>query len=464
MGDRNAPPAAPSHPRLRLGFKLTAAFLLVALIGISLVALLANRVTVSQLRYYMVRGQLTDAEQLHEELVAYYLIHDSWEGVASVLAAWHGPGRGPGRGGGQFYLANADGRIVAGASSAELGRELSAATLQHGLPVQVGDRVVGTLIVSNAWTGALGQVEEQVLSQVNRAFISGGLGAVLVALLLGTLLAWRITTPLRRLTHAAEQIAAGDLAGRARVQSGDEIGQLADAFNRMADNLARSDELRRRMTADIAHELRTPLSVIRGQIEAIQDGIFPPDAAHLAPIHEEILLLNRLIEDLRTLALAEAGQLALDRAPVDPAALVRRTVAKFAPLAAQDDMSLSVVLASPLPTVTVDSDRIEQVLTNLLANALRHTPPQGAVTVRARADQRRLLISVTDTGPGIPPDDIPHLFDRFWRGDKSRTRDRGGAGLGLSIARQLVEAHGGTIWVAGQPGTGATFYIALPLT
>jgi signal transduction histidine kinase len=289
------------------------------------------------------------------------------------------------------------------------------------------------------------------------------MGAVLVALILGTGLAWRLATPVRRLTHAAEEIAAGNLDSRAQVSSRDEIGQLADAFNRMADNLARSDESRRRMTADIAHELRTPLSVIRGQVEAIQDGIFPPDAAHLAPIHEEILLLNRLIEDLRTLALVDAGQLELQESMVDPGMLVERTVAKFAALAAEQDITLAVQLAQQLPGITIDSHRIEQVLTNLLANALRHTPSQGIVTIRAEVDGRRLLISVADTGPGIPPKDIPHLFDRFWRGDKSRARDRGGAGLGLAIARQLVDTHGGTIWVSSDQNTGATFHIALPL-
>jgi signal transduction histidine kinase len=446
-----------------LWLKLTATSLFVAVLGITLVALLANRVTVSELRYYMVRGQLTDAEDLRAELADYYTVHGTWDGVASVLSAWHGPGRGAGRGGGQLYLANAEGRIVAGAARDELGRELDEATLKQGLPIETDGQILGTLIVSNAWTGALGQVEEEVLHQVNRALVWAGVGAVLVALLFGTVVSWRITTPVRRLTQAAEDIAAGNLDSRAEVRGEDEIGQLADSFNRMADNLARSDELRRRMTADIAHELRTPLSVIRGQIEAIQDGIFPPDAIHLAPIHEEILLLNRLIEDLRILALADAGQLALQREAVDPAALLRNTAAKFAPLAAEGDVTLAVQVPPRLPTVVVDSHRIEQVLTNLLANALRHTPPDGVVTLRAESDPRCLLISVLDTGPGIQPQDVPHLFDRFWRGDKSRSRDRGGSGLGLAIARQLVEAHGGTIWAESGPDTGATFRFALPL-
>jgi signal transduction histidine kinase len=148
---------------------------------------------------------------------------------------------------------------------------------------------------------------------------------------------------------------------------------------------------------------------------------------------------------------------------VDPGMLVERTVAKFAALAAEQDITLAVQLAQQLPGITIDSHRIEQVLTNLLANALRHTPSQGIVTIRAEVDGRRLLISVADTGPGIPPKDIPHLFDRFWRGDKSRARDRGGAGLGLAIARQLVDTHGGTIWVSSDQNTGATFHIALPL-
>ena len=451
-------------PFRTLWLKLTVAFLLVALVGVGLVALLANRVTTAELRHYVVRGQLSDLQVLTEQLVDHYATHGEWSGAAAILGGGRGQGRGAGQGegSGQLYLADAEGVLVAGASSAELGRRLDQDVLVAGVPIEVDGRRVGTLVISDAWTGALGQIEREYLAQVNRALIWGGLGAVAAALLLGTFLAWRITTPVRKLTHAAERITAGDLTGRVSVQASDEIGQLATTFNRMVDNLARSDELRRRMTADIAHELRTPLSIIRGQVEAIQDGIFPPNMEHLAPIHNETMLLNRLVEDLRTLALAEAGQLPLEKATADPAALVELVATKFHPLAAVKSITLTVDGPPELDLVLMDAQRIEQVLTNLLANAVRHTPEGGTITVEAHSE-REFIVQVTDSGPGIPPADLAYVFDRFWRGDKSRARDRGGAGLGLAIARQLVEAHGGRIWVESVSGAGATFGFALPL-
>jgi signal transduction histidine kinase len=445
-----------------LWLKLTAAFLVVALVGMGLVALLANRVATAGVRYYMIQGQLTDAGELAAQLAEYYVAEGDWAGASEILGGERGQGRGargPGGAGAQLYLADADGRIVAGVSSDELGRLLDRGILADGLPIEVEGQVVGTLVVSNAWTGALGQVEAEFLGRVNRALVWGGIGAVGVALLLGTLLAWRISTPVRRLTQAAEELAAGDLSSRVPERGGDEISQLAVTFNQMAASLDRADELRRRMTADIAHELRTPLSIIRGQVEAIQDGIFPPDAEHLAPIHDEVLLLNRLVEDLRTLALAEAGQLELHRTQVDLGVLVRRLVDRFGPLAADRSVVLDAQTAAGV-VVALDGDRIDQVLNNLVANALRHTSAGGRVTVTVRAAEE-LVVEVRDNGPGIRPEDLLHVFDRFWRGERSAT-DGGGAGLGLAIARQLVEAHGGRIWVESELGAGTTFRFTLP--
>lgn len=447
--------------RQTLRIRLTAAFLLVALVGVGLVAVLANRVTAAELRLYMIRGQLTNAQAVVDQLAEHYALAGDWTGAAAILGEGHGQGRGGGRGGGQLYLADVDGQIVAGASSDELGRELDQGALESGIPVEVDGRTVGTLVVSNAWTGALGQIEEEYLDQVNAALLWGGLGAVAVALGLGALIAWRITAPVQDLTRAAERVASGDLDSRVVVQTSDEIGRLAQTFNQMADSLSREDELRRRMTADIAHELRTPLSIIRGQIEAIQDGIFPPDGEHLEPIHQETLLLNRLVEDLRTLALAEAGQLPMQKIEADPAALVDRVVAKFAPLAAEKEIALRVEGTTSNKEILMDVHRIEQVLTNLLANALHHAPRGGHIDLRLVTGDV-VVMEVADSGPGIAPADLPQVFDRFWRGDQSRARDRGGAGLGLAIARQLVEAHGGQIWVESEPGSGASFFFSLP--
>jgi signal transduction histidine kinase len=219
------------------------------------------------------------------------------------------------------------------------------------------------------------------------------------------------------------------------------------------------------MTADIAHELRTPLSVIQGNLEAVLDGVYPPDAEHIQPALDQAQLLARLVEDLRTLALAEAGQLSLDRQPTDVAELVKRVVASFEPKAADRRVTLSVDAPSSLPRIRADGQRIAQVLTNLLGNALRYTPQAGRADVRLSAQPESILITVSDNGPGIAAEDLPHIFDRFYRADKSRSRDPrsgGGSGLGLAIARSIVEAHGGRIWAESETGQGTTIAFTLP--
>jgi len=247
------------------------------------------------------------------------------------------------------------------------------------------------------------------------------------------------------------------------VQSEDEIGELAQAFNAMADGLARLEELRRNMVSDVAHELRTPLSNIRGYLEAVRDGVVEPRPEVIASLYEEAMLLNRLVDDLQELSLAEAGQLRLERRPVAPADVVNKATEAARAQAAAKGIALQVDLPEGLPLVDVDSQRIGQVLGNLLSNALTHTPSGGKVVITAQARQSDVELRVGDTGEGISPEHLPYIFERFYRADKSRSRATGGTGLGLSIARQLVEAHGGRISVASQAGRGTTFTFTLPV-
>jgi two-component system OmpR family sensor kinase/two-component system sensor histidine kinase BaeS len=247
------------------------------------------------------------------------------------------------------------------------------------------------------------------------------------------------------------------------------LGELADSFNLMTEELARADNLRRNMTADVAHELRTPLSVIQGKIEGVLDGVYPAAQEHLEPILEETKLLAHLVEDLRLLALAEAGQLGLEKQPLDVGDLLRDAQVNFGPQADDRGVTLALDLPADLPPVLADRRRVAQVVGNLLTNALRHTPQGGYVTLAAvlspplpRGDKGEVAISVSDTGAGIPAEDMPYIFERFWRGDKSRSRAGGGSGLGLAIAKQLVEMHGGSIGVESAPGEGATFRFTLP--
>ena len=231
----------------------------------------------------------------------------------------------------------------------------------------------------------------------------------------------------------------------------------------MAAGLQHADRQRRNMTADIAHELRTPLTIIKGKLEGILDGVYPGTPEHIAPVLEEAELLERLIEDLRLLSLAEAGQLPLHREEVPVAELLDDVQRKFAAPAAAQQITIVVDKDAGLPSVDVDPQRMQQVLGNLVANSLRHTPPGGTIDLGAARHNGRVAITVHDTGRGIAPDDLPHVFDRFWRADRARSRQGSGAGLGLAIARQLVEAHGGQIGAASPAGQGTTITIELPI-
>ena len=302
------------------------------------------------------------------------------------------------------------------------------------------------------------------LIAMNRWMLIGVASSAAVALLLTLALSRRILGPIEELTRAARRMETGDPDPRVAVTSRDEIGDLARAFNAMASSIRTNEALRRSLVTDVAHELRTPLTNLRAQIESIQDGLAAPDEATLRSLHEETLLLARLVDDLQDLALAEAGRLPLHRVDVSVAAAIESAIAAMRPSAAARGVTLVADAAADLPALNADPGRIAQVLRNLLANAITHSPTGGTVTVTARAAEAGLTIAVQDSGAGIAPEHLPHVFDRFYRADPSRARESGGAGLGLSIVRRLVEAHGGHVAVASEPGHGARFTITLPPT
>ena len=311
-------------------------------------------------------------------------------------------------------------------------------------------------------------MQQAALERVNRAVLFGGLVALIAALVVGFFIFRAITRPIDQLTRAAHQLAQGDLSARVAVDDhasrlgSDEISELGAAFNTMAGNLQQSEQVRRDMTADIAHELRTPLAVMRGNLEAMLDGVYPFDAEHLNPALNQVNLLTRLVEDLRTLVQAEAGQLPLEKRPIDLGALLQSALTSFEAQAAAQQVALHTEIAPDLPTVNLDPDRMQQTIGIVISNALRYTPPQGSITVAAKTDRARVTIEVADTGSGIAPEDVPHVFDRFYRADKSRARESGGSGLGLAIAKSIVEAHGGSIVARSKTGQGTTLQISLP--
>jgi two-component system OmpR family sensor kinase/two-component system sensor histidine kinase BaeS len=271
-----------------------------------------------------------------------------------------------------------------------------------------------------------------------------------------------IASPVTKLANAAQAIGAGDLSARVQIKSNSqEIDELAQSFNRMAADLQRAAELRNNLMADVSHELRTPLTVLEGNLRAALDHVYELDDEQIANLYEQTHHLILLVNELRELALAEAAQLPLDKQALDLAKLVQETVAVFEPLAEEKDIKLTAQLASALPTIMADRSRIRQVLHNLLANALRHTPTGGRIVIIARVVAGRVSLAIQDSGDGIEPHQIEHIFDRFYRTDRSRSRETGGSGLGLAIVKAIVEAHGGTVTAASTGvGKGSTFTIA----
>lgn len=330
------------------------------------------------------------------------------------------------------------------------------------VPVEVDGAVVGYLLFGGRFGSGNFRDPPEVnfLARLNRAVILGSVVASLLALILGVILAGTISRPVRELTAATSAVAGGDLGHQVPVRTQDEIGELAQSFNKMSADLAHSNQLRRQMTADIAHDLRTPLSVILGYSEALADGKLPGTAETYDAMHRQAQHLSRLIEDLRTLSLADAGQLSLVLRPVEPRGLLEHTALAYLPAAEARGIQLTLEDADT-PPIIVDPDRILQVLGNVVSNAIRHTPEGGQISLSAVAENDRVILRIRDSGPGIPSEDLPHIFDRFYRGDKARTSDEA-SGLGLAIARSLVEAHGGRITVENVPG-GASFAIALPV-
>jgi signal transduction histidine kinase len=274
-----------------------------------------------------------------------------------------------------------------------------------------------------------------------------------------------LTRPLREMILATRQIALGNLDLHLPVRSRDELGELAHSFNQMSADLARARELRQQMTADIAHELRTPLSVILSHSEALCDGVLPPKQDTFVLLRDEAYQLGRLVEDLRLLSLADAQELTLMRRAVRPFTLIQQLVASQALKAKKQVIDFVVDVPTGLPEIDVDPDRVIQVISNLLSNALNHTPPGGRVvlTGRSSADRQSVVFCVQDSGPGVSPKELPHIFERFYRADKSRQRDGGSTGLGLAITKSLTNAHGGKIWVENRPGDGAAFYVEFPI-
>jgi len=476
--------------------KLIASFLLIVITTIGIFVAVTIRQTAQEVRNFIDRRGLTGSEIVVTELEEYYGSFGSWMGVEDLLRSsprippsgvWGpqpgmNPDQDPGMPMVHLRLLDSDGLLIAHTrkGNPDGDQRLTSLDLTRAVPLDVDGETVGYLL-ADVGQGFSPANEISLLSRLNRAAITAVVSAGLVAVILALLLSYRLVRPVRDLTQAASKMAAGDLSQRVSVRGNDEVGALGRTFNDMAESLQIAEESRKAMTADIAHELRTPLSVQRAHLEAIEDNVYPMTLDSLSTIEEQNKLLTRLVDDLGILALADAGQLRLQISKTDFPKFIRRVTAPFIAQAAERGIDIILSLAD-CPPLEIDSQRIQQIIHNLLSNALRYTPDGGRIfcQLSVQAGQKEEMaaegkvgssnkgvgwaaLEIRDTGPGIPTESLGRIFDRFYRADKSRARSDGGTGLGLSIAQKIAQAHGGNLTAANLSSGGAVFTLTLPI-
>ena len=400
-----------------------------------------------------------DQLRIITRLETFYLANASWEGVEDIfsgelpetdIAIWQGG-----------VLLASDSTIIAYRGSTEdarVGQEYKTGKNDTFIPIILHGDEIGQFVLVESITKLRGRFPFNFLAPI--IFISFFLAILTV--IIGVFLMRRVINPLAEVIAAAGKVAGGDLSARVPVSGPDDLRALSDSFNHMAETLELNDRERRDLLADIAHELRTPLTVIRGRLEGIVDGIYPAEGTQISPALEETYLLERLVEDLRLLTLAETRQLQFEPCLVSLGKLAEHAIGIFSAEAGEKKISLNLTNNAPNTEIEVDPQRTEQVIGNLISNALRYVPEGGEVQVLVERTDDSVSLHISDNGPGVPKEDLPHLFLRFWRGEKSRSRASGGAGLGLAIASQLVEAQGGKISAMNSSEGGLKVTVAFP--
>ncbi len=455
--------------------RLILSFTLVVLVAILAVVVFVRLDTQRQVENYMFRGGMVGAETLVSNLEKYHSQNGSWQGAEALLSSPRGgPGAGAGRmnrGNGQglmsqrLRLIDASGSLVYDNSGqAAPGSQMDPGAINQAIQLtDARNQIIGYLLVNDGQSFLPG-AQQPLIQRLNSAALWAALLALGLGLAIALVLSSRLLRPVRQLTEAAEKVAAGDLSQQVPVRGHDELAGLGRSFNSMSASLRDSEARRQAMTADIAHELRTPLSVQRAHLEALQDGIYPLTVENLQPVMDQTELLSRLVEDLRTLALADAGELRLEKEPVEMLSFLQDAVRPFQSQATAQGIELTFHCQGQPGSfdVLADRHRLAQILNNLLSNALRHTPDGGRIDASLSREGAWVNVAVQDSGPGIPKDSIERVFQRFYRADRSRSRQEGGTGLGLPIARQLAAAHGGELTAANAPGAGAIFTLRLP--
>ena len=457
-------------------WRLFLAFVLVIAITLGAAGIFARQSTLREIDRFLGGGGLFGLESVVTQLENYYRENGSWEGIRTsfpATPAFLNPQGNRDNGGGPigprpqnqgrqigWQLTDTNGNVIMSRGIQPTNEIVESSVLEISIPIEVDGSLVGYLVPQNNEILQLVDIQGGLLQRYSAATLQAALIGGVIALVLALLLAYWLLRPISRLTQAAGHMAEGDLRYRVLESGPGELAALSRSFNHMAASLEAAETRRRSLTADIAHELRTPLAVQRANLEAMQDGVYSITKDNIDAVLAQNQLLTRLVEDLRTIGLADAGELTLRRVETNMVELVNQVVLRFETQARQKGVRLNFN-ATECPPIYVDPERIEQILTNLLHNALRHTPESGIVKIKLECTNTQIVISVQDTGSGIPEAVLPHIFERFYRADKARNRLDGGTGLGLSIARKLAEAHGGSLQAQNHHEGGAIFTLRL---
>lgn len=443
---------------MKLSTKLIFSFLLVSVFSTGIVVISSRILTNREFeRFVSDRYE----HELIEELASYHQQHGSWDGVEYEFKRFgHAPNIPGEKRPLSFSIADNNGYITVAGYEYDNGDLCPQEEFESGIPILVNGESVGRLILPDAPEKS--PLDYEFLRRLNGSIFFSAIATTGLALLLGILLSRNISRPIQELTRATQNMADGALGQQVPVRSRDEIGNLANSFNKMSTDLAHSFDLRKQMTADIAHELRTPLALILGHAEGVKDGILEPNHENFEIIREEAERLEHLVNDLRTLSLADAGELSMEFQPVNVNNLMSDVHARYLTLFNQKRIALNLELAPGILQAALDPSRFGQVLNNILDNALRHTPEGGFVELKTQLTENRIQLSVKNSGEGVTPEEAKHLFDRFYRVDEARNRNDGGSGLGLAIAKSIVEMHKGQIWAESEKDMGLTVFIQLP--
>ncbi len=453
--------------------KLILAFVSIGIISVGAIVITARWNTREEfIRFLSDQSKSTIVSELSD----YYAQNGSWQGAEIIFQQGNypaqptfGTGTGSGAGAGPnrptpFVLTDQQGNVLIPNDRYKAGDKVSSDDLDLGMPITNADQVIGVLVPMRIpFQGRPREVE--FIQRINLTLLYGALIGAVIALLLGIFLSRTITRPIRELTAATHAVSEGDLSQQVPVRSKDELGELAKAFNKMSTELQRSVNARKQMTADIAHELRTPLSLILGHAEAVHDGVLKPTRENFEIIRDEAGRLEHLVNDLRTLSLADAGELSISLQIIEPERLLREVASLYQYQTRQKDIALELDIDSSLATIEVDPGRMTQVLTNILDNALRHTPAGGRIVLSAKEVNDQIELALQDSGPGLDAEELARVFERFYRTDSSRQRDgemSGGSGLGLAIAKSIVQAHGGQVSAEFEAGKGLKVIVSLP--